>query len=86
MLNTKVVTGSLALFASVTYLVCIAYGIVVPEGLHMTRFLEQAFPGFRWLTAGGFFLGLGEAFIYGAYAGLVFSPIYNLLWNRWGDV
>lgn len=29
-------------------------------------------------------LGLVESFLYGAYAGLVFCPIYNLLHRRWG--
>lgn len=84
MINIKVVTWSLALFAVVTYLVCMVYGLIVPETLHMTLFLEQMLPGFQWLTPSGFFVGLAEAFIYGAYAGLVFTPIYNHLWRRWG--
>ena len=46
MLNTKVLTWSLASFASVNYLICVFYGLVVPESLHMTAFLEQIFPGF----------------------------------------
>jgi hypothetical protein len=84
MINIKVVTWSLALFSAVTYLVCITYGLVVPEGLHMTGFLEQVLPGFRWLTPAAFIIGLVEAFLYGVYAGLVFCPIYNKLWRRWG--
>ncbi len=84
MLNTKVVTWSLALFSAVTFLVCIAFGLIVPESLHMTAFLEQMLPGFRWLTPAGFAIGLVEAFLYGAYAGLVFTPIHNALWRRWG--
>lgn len=84
MINIKVVTWSLALSGAVTYLACIAYGLLVPEALHMTSFLEQILPGFRWLTATGFVIGLAESFAYGAYAGLVFTPIYNRLWKRWG--
>lgn len=83
MLSTKVFTWSLALFGAVTYLVCIAYGLIVPETLHMTGFLEQMLPGFRWLTPLGFVVGLVESFLYGAYAGLVFTPIHNALWRRW---
>jgi hypothetical protein len=78
-----VFTWALALFGALTYLVCIAYGLVVPESLHMTAFLEQVLPGFRWLTPGGFAVGLVESFLYGAYAGLVFTPIHNALWRRW---
>lgn len=83
MLNTKLVTWSLASFTTVTFLACITYGLIVPETLHMTGFLEQLLPGFRWLTPVGFLLGLVESFLYGAYAGLVFSPIYNRFWRRW---
>ncbi|MEX2468060.1 MAG: DUF5676 family membrane protein [Gemmatimonadota bacterium] len=84
MLNTKVVTWSLASFSSVTYLACVAYGLIVPETLHMTGFLEQVLPGFEWLTPGGFLIGLIEAFLYGGYAGLVFAPIYNRISRAMG--
>lgn len=84
MLNTKVLAWSLGLFGAVTFVVCILYGLVVPERLHMSGWLEQVLPGFRWLTLPGFLLGLVESFLYGAYAGLVFSPIYNWLVRRWG--
>ncbi len=77
MIDTRVATWSLASFAAVTYLVCVAYGLIVPETLHMTGFLEQVLPGFRWLTPLGFVIGLVESFLYGAYAGLVYAPIHN---------
>ena len=83
MLDKKVVTWSLALFTSITYLFCIVFGLIVPETLHMTGFLEQVLPGFEWLTLTGFSLGLVESFLYGAYAGLVFVPIHNRLRLRW---
>ncbi len=84
MLNFRVVTWSLALFGAVTFVLCVLYGLVVPESLHMTAFLEAVLPGFRWLTFGGFVLGLVESFLYGAYAGVVFVPIHNRLARRWG--
>ncbi len=82
MLHTKAVTWSLGLFGAVTFAVCVLYGLVVPEQLHMSEWLEQVLPGFQWLTVGGFFLGLVESFLYGAYAGLVFTPIYNAVARR----
>lgn len=85
MLNTKVVAWSLGLFGAVTFLVCITYGLIVPERLHMSGWLEQVLPGFQWLTFPGFLLGLVESFLYGVYAGLVYSPIYNALHRRWDD-
>ena len=84
MLNTKLVTWTLAIWTSITFLVCVIYGLVTPENLHMSAFLEQILPAFKWLTWWGFLLGLAESFLYGAYAGLVFCPIYNLLHRRWG--
>lgn len=83
MLNIRVVTWSLGLFGIVTFLVCVLYGLIVPEPLHMRDFLETVLPGFRWLTFGGFVIGLVESFLYGIYVGLVFTPIYNLFARKW---
>lgn len=82
--NVKLLTWSLGLFAAVSFLVCVAYGLIVPEALHMHAALESVLPGFRWLSFGGFFLGLLESFLYGIYGGLVFGWIHNALWKRWG--
>ncbi len=84
MLNTKILTWSLGLFTAVSFLVCVAYGMIVPESLHMTGWLEQMLPGFHWLTPGSFLIGLTESFLYGVYAGLVFTPIYNVVLKRSG--
>ncbi|MGE5302680.1 MAG: DUF5676 family membrane protein [Alphaproteobacteria bacterium] len=50
----------------------------------MAGFLEMALPGFKWLTWSGFLIGLVESFLYGAYTGLVFAPIYNFYQRKWG--
>ena len=83
-LNIGVVTWSLASFTLLSYLMCVVYGLIVPESFHMVRFLEIALPGFKWLTLGGFFIGLIESFLYGVYMGLVFTPIYNFYHKKWG--
>lgn len=79
MLNTKLVAWALGLFSAITFVLCIVWGLVTPESLHMKAFLEQMLPAFTWLTWPGFLLGLVESFLYGAYAGLVYCPIYNAL-------
>ena len=84
MLNTKLVAWSLGIWTTITFLVCVIYGLVTPQSLRMSGFLEMMLPAFKWLTWWGFLLGLVEAFLYGVYAGLVFCPIYNLLHRRWG--
>jgi hypothetical protein len=85
MLNWKVLAWALGLFSAVSFVLCVLYGLVVPKTLHMVQFLEITLPGFRWLSAGSFVLGLVESFLYGAYAGLVFAPIYNFVARRWGE-
>ena len=84
MLNIRVVTWSLGLFAAISFVLCVIYGAIVPASLHMEEFLEMVLPAFTWLTFSGFWLGLLESFLYGAYVGLVFVPIYNVLVRRWG--
>lgn len=84
MLDTRLISWALGLFGAVTFIVCVIYGLVTPQSLHMHSFLEQMLPAFEWLTWWGFLLGLVESFLYGAYTGLVFCPIYNGLSRRFG--
>ncbi len=82
MINIKLLTWSLALFAATSFVLCVAYGLIVPEPLHMHGFLEMVLPGFQWLTPLGFGVGLAESFLWGAYGGLLFGWIYNTLYRR----
>ncbi len=85
LLNTKVVSWSLGIFLAFSYVLCVLYGLVVPQRLHgMSAFLEAVLPAFKWLTFAGFILGLVESFLYGVYVGIVFAPIYNFINKRWG--
>ena len=81
MLNIKVVTWSLAIWAALMFVSCVVYGLLTPSSLHMTAFLEQLLPGYKPLSGVGFFVGLIQSFLYGAFAGLVYVPVYNFL-NR----
>lgn len=84
MLSIKVMSWSLGLFTALSFVLCVIYGLIVPPSLHMAAFLETVLPAFKWLTVGGFILGLIESFLYGAYAGLVFVPIHNYVARRFG--
>lgn len=83
MLNIKIVTWSIGVFTSFSFVLCVIYGLVTTESIHMHQFLETILPAFKWLTIGGFFLGLIESFLWGAYIGLVYVPIYNFFHKRW---
>lgn len=84
MLSIRVVSWSLGLLFSISFVLCVIYGLIVPPRLHgMSVFLEAVLPAFRWISIGGFILGLIESFLYGAYIGIVFVPIYNYLNKKW---
>jgi len=85
MLNIKVVSWSLAVSTVIAFQVCVSYGLATPKSLHMHGFLEQMLPGFEWLTWKGFVIGLVESFLYGAFAGMVYVPVYNFFSRRWAD-
>ena len=84
MLNIKVVSWSLGILTAISFVLCVIYGLIVPRSLHMPEILEMILPGFKWLTLLGFVVGFFDSFLYGAYAGLVFVPVYNFLTRRWG--
>jgi hypothetical protein len=85
LLNIRIVSWSLGIFFAFSYILCVLYGLIVPQRMHgMSAFLEAVLPAFKWLTFGGFVLGLAESFLYGAYVGVVFVPIYNFINKRWG--
>lgn len=82
MLRIKTVSLALGIWAAVNFIVCVLFGLFTPEFLHMHVFLEHVLPGFQWISAGAFVLGLVESFLFGIYAGVVFVPIYNWLAKR----
>lgn len=74
---------SLSSFFVVSYVLCIASGLIVPGwGLHQPWL--QFFPGFEWLTLRGFLIGLVESAVYGWYVALVLGPLFNLFAARRG--
>lgn len=82
MLNTKLISWALGIWSALAFVVCVLYGAITPQSLHMAPLLEQLLPAFKWLTWPGFLLGLAESFLYGAYAGVTFCAIYNQLVRR----
>ncbi len=84
MLNLKVWTMSLGCWLATTFTLCVLAGVLVPVLPIPHQTLELLLPGFIWISPGAFVLGLIESFLYGVYVGLVFVPIHNLFWRRWG--
>jgi uncharacterized protein DUF5676 len=82
MLNWKVVTQSLASFAAISFALCVGYGLLAPPAFHPSWLLEAFLPGFKWLSLGSFVLGLIETALYGAWAGVLYSALYNYFARR----
>lgn len=81
MLRIKTVSLALGLTFAVSFVVCVLWGLVLPEPVHMHAFLQMVLPGFTWISVGSAVLGLVESFLFGVYFGVIYVPIYNLL-NR----
>ena len=77
MLNWKVTIPTFASFTAITFLACVAFGLVVPQRFHAAWLLEAMLPGFRWLTLPSVLLGLVETAVYGAAAGTLWTALYN---------
>ncbi len=77
-LRLKPVGMALSLMLAITYLACIAWGLLTPPSLHMHTAWAPLLPGFRWLTPGGFAIGLIESYFYGWW----FAFLYVLFYNR----
>ena len=82
MLNWEIVTKSLSSFAAISYVLCVGYGLIAPSALHAGWLLEALLPGFKWLSTGSFVLGLIESALYGAWAGILYSWLYNYFARR----
>lgn len=85
MLSVKTVIASLATFAALNYVLCVLFGLLLPD-VHMEDFLEMTLPGFRWLTPVTFLIGLVETALYGGYVGALFTVIYNFFVRRFEAV
>ena len=71
---------SLALFLSITFVLCVIFDLIFP-GMAMNQTWLRLLPGFTWLTWPSFLLGLVESFAYGWYVALVFGPFFNFFAN-----
>lgn len=72
---------TLSIFLAVTFTLCMIWGLLTPETLHMHTAWEGWLPGFNW-SLGGYLVGLVWTVVYGWYAALVFAPLYNFFHRK----
>jgi hypothetical protein len=85
MLSIKTLAGTLSAWFAITFVLCVGWCGVAPDGWHARELLEILLPGFVWLTAGSFLLGLVESALFGAYSGALFAALYNAVAKAGGQ-
>ena len=83
MLNMKVWIATFAAWMGLSFTLCVLGGVLVPELPVPHQTLELLLPGFRWISLGGFALGLAESLLYGVYAAAVLVVVHNFFHRRW---
>ena len=83
MLNPRIWTVSLASWMAISFTLCVIGGVVVPDLPIPHRTLELLLPGFRWISAPAFALGLAESAAYGGFAAWLFVSLHNHFARRW---
>lgn len=68
---------TLSVFLLVSYLICIAFGLLTPRQFHMHEAWAPLLPGFEWLTLSGFLAGAAGSFLWGWYIALLGVPLYR---------
>lgn len=81
-LSIKVTGLALSAFLLVSYLLCVGFGLVMPERFHMHEAWAPLLPGFEWLTWPGFIFGAIGAYLYGWYIAIVFVPLWRFFAKR----
>lgn len=70
------VGNALGLFFVALFVLCVAWDWLF-HNQPMRSVWAPALPWFDWLSFGDFLLGVGEAFLYGWIAAVLFVPIWN---------
>lgn len=82
MTNPSIRTGiirwgwTLSSFLLFSYLICVVFGLLSPERIHMHEAWAPLLPGFEWLTWTGFLAGAVGSFLYGWYIAVIIVPLY----------
>lgn len=69
---------TLSVFMPLSYLICVAFGLLIPGRIHMQVAWAPLLPGFEWLTGPGFVAGAIGSFLYGWYIAILIVVLYRL--------
>ncbi len=80
-LSLTAIGHATSLFIAISYTLCVAFDLLFPQ-YSMYQAWEKLLPGFTWLSWPSFFIGLVEAYGYGWFFALVWTPLYNVFSAR----
>lgn len=80
-ISLQAVGHATSLFIAISYILCVAFDLVFPDHA-MHEVWHKLLPGFEWLSWKGFFIGLIEAYGYGWFFALIWTPLYNVFAAR----
>lgn len=81
-LSLLAVGHATSLFLAISFSLCVAFDLVFPEHA-MYEAWQKLLPGFEWLSAKSFLIGLVEAYGYGWFFALIWTPLYNVFAARY---
>lgn len=73
---------ALSIFLLISFLICVGFGLVMPDRFHMHEAWAPWLPGFEWLTLSGFIFGSLAAYLYGWYIAAIFVPLYRFFHSK----
>ena len=80
-LSLRGVGHATSLTLAIGFTLCVAFDLMFPQ-LAMYEAWRALLPGFEWLSWSDFLLGLAEAYGYGWFFALIWTPIYNVTMPR----
>ncbi len=80
-LSVKAVGNATSLFLAIIFTLCVGLSLIIGRHL-MAQSLQMWLPGFVWLTAPSFVLGLVESYAYGWFIAGIWVPLYNQFARR----
>jgi len=81
-LSLLAVGHATSLLFAISFSACVAFDLVFPEHA-MYEAWQKLLPGFEWLSAKSFLIGLVEAYGYGWFFALIWTPLYNVFAARY---
>lgn len=70
-----------SIFLAITFAICVGFDLLFPSHA-MYQSWQKLLPGFEWISAKSFTVGLIESYGYGWYVALIWVPLYNFFAAR----